>query len=69
MTEDTYIERMRSNFLGGPSMQLDRAMFPEKAADVVNNPVLRDGVRKMLTKSLDKTLPPLLQRPAQTQPR
>lgn len=69
MTEDTYIERMRSNFLGGPSMQLDRAMFPAKAADVVNNPVLRDGVRKMLTKSLDKTLPPLLQRPAQTQPR
>ncbi len=66
MTEDTYIERMRSNFLGGPSMQLDRAIFPEKPADVVNNPVLRDGVRTMLTKSLDKTLPSLLQRPAQT---
>ncbi|UPK27174.1 hypothetical protein [Bradyrhizobium sp. 195] len=69
MTEDTYLERMRANFLGGPSTQLDRAMFPEKPADVVNNPVLREGVRTMLTKSLDKTLPALLQRPAQIQPR
>jgi hypothetical protein len=39
-------------------------MFPEKPADAVNNPVLRDGVRTMLTKSLDKTLPALLQRPS-----
>jgi hypothetical protein len=62
MTEDTYIERMTHNFLGGPSLQLDAAMFPEKPAEVVNNPVLRDGVRTMLTKSLDKTLPALLQR-------
>ncbi|WP_439359213.1 hypothetical protein [Bradyrhizobium sp. DASA03007] len=31
MTDDTYIERMTHNFLGGPSTQLDRAMFPEKA--------------------------------------
>jgi len=69
MTEDTYIERMTHNFLGGPSMKLDPAMFPEKAAEVVNNPVLREGVRTMLTKSLDKTLPSLLQHPAQTQPR
>jgi hypothetical protein len=50
-------------------MKLDPAMFPEKAAEVVNNTVLREGVRTMLTKSLDKTLPSLLQRPAQTQPR
>ena len=64
MTEDTYIERMTHNFLGGPSMQLDAAMFPEKPAEVVNNTVLRDGVRAMLTKSLDKTLPALLQRPS-----
>ncbi|WP_128930399.1 hypothetical protein [Bradyrhizobium zhanjiangense] len=66
MTDDTYIERMTHNFLGGPSTQLDRAMFPEKPADVVNNPVLREGVRTLLTKSLDETLPSLLQQPAQT---
>lgn len=69
MTEDTYIERMTHNFLGGPSTQVDRAVFPEKPADVVNNPVLREGVRTMLTKSLDKTLPSLLRSPAPTQPR
>lgn len=63
MTEDTYVDRLLHNPLGGPSRELDRAMFPEKPADVVNNAVLRDGVRTMLTKSLDKTLPALLQRP------
>lgn len=61
MTEDTYMNRLLHNHLGGPSRELDRAMFPEKPAEVVNNPVLRDGVREMLTKSLDKTLPALLQ--------
>ncbi|SFJ70204.1 hypothetical protein SAMN04487925_110107 [Bradyrhizobium sp. cf659] len=64
MTEDTFSERLLHYPLGGPSTQLDRAMFPEKPADVANNPALRDGVRTMLTKSLDKTLPALLQRPA-----
>ncbi|AWM04117.1 hypothetical protein [Bradyrhizobium amphicarpaeae] len=62
MTDDTFTERLMHNPLGGPSMQVDRAMFPEKPANAVNNPVLRDGVRMMLTKSLDKTLPGLLQR-------
>jgi hypothetical protein len=65
MTEDTYVERLLHNPLGGPSRELDRAMFPEKPGDAVNNPVLRDGVRAMLTKSLDKTLPALLQRSSQ----
>ncbi|MEY9153278.1 hypothetical protein [Bradyrhizobium japonicum] len=60
MTDDTYIDRLLRNPLGGPTRELDQAMFPEKPADVVNNPVLRDGVRAMLTASLDKTLPPLL---------
>lgn len=64
MTENTYVERVLHNPLGGPSSELDRAMFPEKPADAVNNPVLRDGIRTMLTKSLDKTLPALLQRPS-----
>jgi hypothetical protein len=60
MTEDTYIERLLHNPLGGPSRELDPAMFPEKPADAAANPVLRDGVRAMLTAGLDKTLPPML---------
>jgi hypothetical protein len=35
-------------------------MFPDKPADAAANLVLRDGVRAMLTASLDKTLPPML---------
>jgi hypothetical protein len=65
MTDDTYIDRLLRNPFGGPSRELDRSMFPEKPADVVNNPVLRDGVRAMLTASLDKTLPPLLRHQGQ----
>ena len=62
MTEDTFTQRLMHNPLGGPSIQVDRTMFPEKPGDAVNNPVLRDGARMMLTKSLDRTLPALLQR-------
>jgi hypothetical protein len=60
MTEDTYVERVLHNPLGGPSHEVDPAMFPDKPADAAANPVLRDGVRAMLTASLDKTLPPML---------
>jgi hypothetical protein len=60
MTENTYIERVLHNPLGGPSRQLDVAMFPDKPADAITNPVLRDGVRAMLAASLDKTLQALL---------
>jgi hypothetical protein len=60
MTEDTYIERVLHYPLGGPSRQLDVAMFPDKPADAIANPVLRDGVREMLSASFDKTLPTLL---------
>ena len=59
-TENTYIERVLHNPLGGPSRQLDVAMFPARPADAKTNPVLRDGVRAMLAASLDKTLPALL---------
>lgn len=59
-TENTHIERVLHNPLGGPSRQLDVAMFPDKPADAITNPVLRDGVRAMLAASLDKTLPALL---------
>ena len=65
MTEDTYVERVLHNPLGGPSRDLDPAMFPDKPADALANPVLRDGVRAMLTASLDKTLPPMLRQQEQ----
>jgi hypothetical protein len=35
-------------------------MFPVKATDAAASPVLRDGVREMLTVSLDRTLPGML---------
>jgi hypothetical protein len=64
-TEDTFMNRVRHHPLGGPSRELDPSMFPEKPTDAVASPVLRDGVRAMLTASLDKTLPGMLRRPAQ----
>src|SRR6185295_8995224 len=36
-TENTYIERVLHNPLGGPSRQLDIAMFPDKPADAIAN--------------------------------
>jgi hypothetical protein len=61
MEEDTFANRLKYH-LGGPSRPIDLAMFPEKAADAAASPVLRDGVREMLTISLDKTLPGMLRR-------
>lgn len=46
----------------GPSREVDEAAFPRSPSDVVNSPVLRDGVRAVLVESLDKTLPGLLGR-------
>jgi hypothetical protein len=65
ITENTYMERVLHNPLGGPSRRIDVAMFPDKPADAATNPVLRDGVRAMLTASLDKTLPAMLRRAPQ----
>jgi len=59
MEEDTYVNRFKY-YLGGPSRPIDLAMFPEKAADAAASAVLRDGVREMLTISLDRTLPGML---------
>ena len=59
-TEDTFANRVTHNFLGGPSRELDPAMFPGRPADAAANPVLRDGVRALLTAGLDKTLPAML---------
>lgn len=59
MEEDTYLNRFKYH-LGGPSRPIDLAMFPEKAGDAATSQVLRDGVREMLTISLDRTLPGML---------
>lgn len=49
----------------GPYRELPEASFPTRPEDAAVNPALRDGVRAMLTESLDKTLPFLLgRRPA-----
>jgi hypothetical protein len=44
----------------GPNRELDNASFPSAPVEAVTNPTLRDGVRALLTASLDKTLPAML---------
>ncbi|WP_334533276.1 hypothetical protein [Bradyrhizobium sp. AZCC 2230] len=52
------VQRLLGTLISGPYRELPAESFrPEDAAD---NPALRDGVRAMLTESLDKTLPLLL---------
>lgn len=45
---------------GGPCRALDPSAFPDKPAEAARNPVFRDGVRDLLTQSLDNTLPAML---------
>jgi hypothetical protein len=45
----------------GPNRELDNASFPSAPVEATNNPALRDGVRALLTASLDKTLPAMLE--------
>ena len=54
------LERAFHNPVGGPFRKLDAAEFPAEPSDVSGNPVLRDGVRALLTSSLDMTLPAML---------
>jgi hypothetical protein len=61
ITDESLIARAYLNPVGGPYRALDSAAFPDGPAHVAGNPVLRDGVRGLLTESLDKTLPALLQ--------
>ncbi|WP_315836428.1 hypothetical protein [Bradyrhizobium prioriisuperbiae] len=46
----------------GPHRDFEETAFPRSPSDVVSNAVLRDGVRALLTASLDRTLPGLLGR-------
>ena len=48
------------NPIRGPNKELDRETFPSAPADATTNPTLRDGVRALLTASLDNTLPAML---------
>lgn len=44
----------------GPNRGLDNTSFPSAPAEAAANPALRDGVRALLTASLDNTLPAML---------
>jgi hypothetical protein len=48
------------NPIRGPNRELDRSSFPSAPEEAATNPALRDGVRALLTASLDNTLPGML---------
>jgi hypothetical protein len=54
------VQRLLGRLVGGPYRELPAEAFPTRPEDAASDPTLRDGVRAMLTESLDKTLPPLL---------
>jgi len=54
------VERIFNNPAGGPHRELTAEEFPAKPSDVSGNRMLRDGVRALLTSSLDMTLPEML---------
>lgn len=54
------VQRLLGRLIGGPYRELPAESFPTRPEDAADNPALRDGVRAMLTESLDKTLPLLL---------
>jgi hypothetical protein len=56
---DNSVKR-RIGVANGPALELDLSAFPDKPADVARYPMLRDGVRALLTQSLDNTLPAML---------
>jgi hypothetical protein len=44
----------------GPNREIEDKSFPASAAEAGANPAYRDGVRALLTSSLDRTLPEML---------
>ncbi len=55
------------NLIRGPNRVVDETSFPAAPTEAVNSPALREGVRALLTASLDKTLPAML-RPSAKEP-
>jgi hypothetical protein len=54
------VQRLLGRQISGPYRELPAESFPTRPEDAADNPALRDGVRAMLTETLDKTLPILL---------
>jgi len=50
------------NAIRGPNRELESAAFPAIPAEAATNPGFREGIRGLLTESLDKTLPAMLAR-------
>jgi hypothetical protein len=60
--DESLLARAYLNPVGGPYRALDERSFPASPAEAIANPTLREGVRALLTASLDKTLPAMLRR-------
>jgi hypothetical protein len=67
--DESLLARAYLNPVGGPYRALDERSFPASRAEAVANPVLREGVRALLTDSLDKTLPAMLRQSPNETPR
>jgi hypothetical protein len=67
--DESLLHRAYLNPVGGPSRALDEGSFPASRAEAVANPTLREGVRALLTASLDRTLPTMLTQSAKEIPR
>jgi hypothetical protein len=66
--DGSFLSRVSSYPIGGPFQVLDERSFPASRAEAVGDPVLREGVRALLTASLDKTLPAMLRQSAKETP-
>jgi hypothetical protein len=66
--DESLLSRAYLNPVGGPYRALDEGSFPASRAEAVANPTLREGVRALLTASLDKTLPAMLGQSAKETP-
>jgi hypothetical protein len=66
--DGSFLSRVSTYPIGGPFQVLDERSFPASRAEAVGDPLLREGVRALLTASLDKTLPAMLRQSAKETP-
>ena len=66
--DEPFLSRAFVNPIGGPYLVADDRSFPASREEAVANPTLREGVRALLTASLDKTLPVMLRQSARQPP-